>query len=117
MNAHDYHRQLVAQVDSVSAITSSNISFREIDEHECYVKAILIFASGHELHLAEYVVIRGEQAQRPQYRYQLLTVEKKSRWRDGTTHRITKSFPHFRFIGTLLPIKSAHRAKCPRRMP
>ncbi len=34
MNAQDYHRQLVAQIDSISAIVSSEISFREIDEKE-----------------------------------------------------------------------------------
>ena len=96
MNAQDYHHQLVAQIASIPAIASSNIAFREIDENECYVKAVLTFATGHELHLAEYVVIQGEQVQRTKYRYQLLTAEKKplSRWDNAVHHREIPTFPH-----------------------
>jgi hypothetical protein len=95
VNAQDYHRQFIAQIASIPAIASSTISFREIDDNECYVKAILTFATGHELHLAEYVVIRGEQAQRTKYRYQLLTAEKEplARWDNAPHHKEISTFP------------------------
>ncbi len=98
MNAQDYHRQLVAQIDSIAAIVSSDISFREIDENECYVKAILIFATGHELHLVEYVVIQNDQVQRSKYRYQLLSIDNKPlvRWDNAPHHKEIPTFPFHR---------------------
>ena len=98
MNARDYHRQLVALVGAVSAIASSNISFREIDQDQCYLQATLTFATGHELRLAEYVLLRGEHVQRPKYRYQLLSADKKpcARWDNAPHHKEISTFPHHR---------------------
>jgi hypothetical protein len=98
VNAQDYHRQLVAQIDSISAIVSSEISFREIDENECYIKAILNFATGHELHLVEYVVIQNDQIQRSKYRYQLLSIDNKplARWDNAPHHKEIPTFPFHR---------------------
>ncbi|MBI3737961.1 MAG: hypothetical protein HY258_02825 [Chloroflexi bacterium] len=95
MNAQGYHRQLVALIGSIPAIVSSDVSFREIDENECYIKAVLTFASGHALHLAEYVVVRGDQVVRLKYRYQLLTAENKplARWDNAPHHKLVATFP------------------------
>ncbi|MBI3912571.1 MAG: hypothetical protein HY327_00025 [Chloroflexi bacterium] len=95
MNAQGYHRQLVALIGSIPAIVSSDISFREIDENECYIKAVLAFASGHALHLAEYVIVRGDRVTRPKYRYQLLTTENKplARWDNAPHHKSVATFP------------------------
>ena len=98
MNAHDYHRQLVSQIAAIPAVASSNITFREIDDNECYVKAVLTFVTGHELHLAEYVEIRDEEAHRAKYRYQLLTAEKQplARWDNAPHHKEIPTFPDHR---------------------
>jgi hypothetical protein len=98
VNSQDYHRQFIALIDSVSSITASNVTFREIDETECYIKAILTFATGHELHLAEYVKLEGEHLQRSKYRYQLLSADKQliSRWDNAPHHRQTSTFPYHR---------------------
>jgi hypothetical protein len=98
VNAQDYHRQIVALIASISAISSSSVTFREIDENECYVKAVLTFATGHELHLAEYVILRAENVERSKYRYQLLSVDKKplARWDNAPHHSQVATFPHHR---------------------
>ena len=98
MNAQDYYRQLVALVGSISAIASSSVSFREIDENACYIKAVLAFATGYELYLAEYVIVRGELVQRSKYRYQLLSADKKplARWDNAPHHKEISTFPHHR---------------------
>lgn len=96
MNAQDYHRQFIAQIAAIPAIESSEISFREIDEDECYLKAKLKFVTGHELHVAEYIVIRAEQIVRSKYRYQLLTQEKTplARWDNAPHHKEIATFPY-----------------------
>jgi hypothetical protein len=103
VNAQDYHRQLVAQIDSISAIVSSEISFREIDENECYIKAILIFATGHELRPVEYVVIQNDQVQRSKYHFQLLSIDNKP---PGAVGQRTPSQGDFH-----ISVPSAHRSR------
>jgi hypothetical protein len=105
VNAQEYHRRLIAQIDALPTIVSSNITFREIDENECYIKAVLMFATGHELHLAEYVVLQGEQPSRLKYRYQLLSREHAplARWDNAPHHKELATFPdhwHDRFDQT-----------------
>ncbi|MBI5650700.1 MAG: hypothetical protein HZC40_09700 [Chloroflexi bacterium] len=98
MNVHDYHHQLVALIDSIAAIVASDISFREVDENECYIKATLTFATGHSLHLAEYVVIQDNEVTRSKYRYQLLTPDKNAlaRWDNAPHHKSLATFPDHR---------------------
>ena len=98
MNAQAYYQQLIALIGSVSSIVSSNVTFREIDETECYIKAMLTFATGHELHLAEYVTLDGMRIRRLKYRYQLLTADKQMlpRWDNAPHHKNISSFPYHR---------------------
>ena len=105
MNAQEYHRKLVALIDSVAIIGSSDVSFREIDENECYLKAVLNFVPGHELHLAEYVAFEKEKITRHKYRYQLLTPDKKSlaRWDNAPHHKSLSTFPDHHHNSNDLP--------------
>ncbi|MBI5303673.1 MAG: hypothetical protein HY868_16170 [Chloroflexi bacterium] len=98
MNAQEYYRQLLVLIGPVSAIVSSDVSYREIDENECYIKAVLKFVQGHVLHLAEYVVIVNDQVVRTKYRYQLLDAGNKSiaRWDNAPHHKDVATFPHHR---------------------
>jgi hypothetical protein len=102
VNAQEYHRQLLALIGPISAIISSQVSFREIDENEFYIKAILKFVRGHVLHLAEYVVIVNDQVVRTKYRYQLLDAENKfvARWDNAPHHKEIATFPHHRHDAT-----------------
>lgn len=98
MNASDYHQQFVQAVRDISAILKTDIEFREIDEKECYLKAVITFTRGYTLHLAEYIAIKDEQITRLKYRYQLLDNQDKpiSRWDNAPHHKQVKTFPHHR---------------------
>ncbi len=96
MNAQGYHRQFIDLISRIPAIVNSNVEFREIDENECYLKATLTFASGHVLHIAEYVIIQGDNLRRTKYRYQLLDNSQKhvSRWDNVPHHKDIETFPN-----------------------
>lgn len=98
MNASDYHRQFVESIREISAILKSEIEFREIDDKECYLKAIITFTRGYTLHIAEYISLENEEISRLKYRYQLLDNEQKpvSRWDNAPHHKQIKTFPHHR---------------------
>ena len=98
MNAREYYQQLVAMVSALPAIVASNLTYREIDENECYIKGTLVFASGHELHIAEYIIVQTDAIMREKYRYQLLTIDSRQivRWDNAAHHREIYTFPNHR---------------------
>jgi hypothetical protein len=108
VNAQDYHRQLVELFDSITLIVESDVSFREIDTDECYIKATLTWATGHILYLAEYVMIQSDEITRSRYRYQLLTPDKKPiiRWDNAPHHKSLSTFPEHQHDATGLPYPS-----------
>lgn len=56
MTSREYFAALQRIISSHPLVGASTLTFSEIDIHECYIKGVLTLASGHELHLAEYVV-------------------------------------------------------------
>ncbi len=95
MNAKEYYRQIARLVSETPAIADSEITFREIDENECYIKAILRFGSGYSLHVAEYVTLQDETIARVKYRYELLDTSQHHvwRWDNAPHHREVETFP------------------------
>ncbi len=98
MKASDYHRQFVESIRELAAILKSETEFREIDERECYLKAVITFTHGYTLRIAEYVVIEGERPQRLKYRYQLLDANQVpiSPCDNAPHHKHVSTFPHHR---------------------
>lgn len=98
MSAGDYHRQFIEAIREISAILKSEVEFREIDEKECYLKAVITFAGGYTLQMAEYAEIEGDQVRRLKYRHQLLDAAKNpiSRWDNAPHHKQVRTFPHHR---------------------
>lgn len=110
MNAVTYHQAFVQAIGGIAAITRSEIAFHEIDDNECYVKASLVFATGHVLHVAEYVVLNGDEVVRLKYRYQLLDAQAKhiARWDNAPHHSGLEDFPHH-FYDALGNVQSARK--------
>lgn len=96
MNAQEYYQLFIQTIGAIPAIARSEVTFNEIDENECYLKAILTFATEDSLHIAEYVVTRGESIHRLKYRYQLLDRAHRHivRWDNAPHHRGLENFPH-----------------------
>jgi hypothetical protein len=86
---------LKAIKDNAWIRNEEKISFREIGEREGYVRGHLYLHGGHELHVAEYVVINQGKPVAIKYRYQLQTPDNKSivRWDNAPHHRNINSFP------------------------
>ena len=102
MTAQEYHRWFIQTIGEVASIVKSELTFREIDEYECYLKAVLTFATGHTLHISEYVILDSAGAERLKYRYQLLDANNVhlARWDNAPHHSGTESFPYHRHNAT-----------------
>ncbi len=102
MTSQEYHRWFVQACDEIASITKSEITFREIDERECYLKAVLTLVSGHALHIAEYVVLHTDGVERLKYRNQLLDANniRLMRWDNAPHHSRIETFPHHRHNAT-----------------
>lgn len=107
MNPQDYHRRFIELTSRIPAIVDSKVEFREIDENECYLKAALTFASGHVLHIAEYVITQANAVKREKYRYQLLDSRQRhlSRWDNVPHHKDMETFPdHYHNSGDVVHV-------------
>lgn len=98
MKATTYHRHLTTIIESNPAVVASEISFREIDENECYIRGILHLSGGYSIHIAEYVITEPEPPRRLKYRYQLQDADgmQIARWDNAPHHRDLETFPDHR---------------------
>ena len=92
----DYFSFFLEAIKDNVWVRNEEVSFREIGEKEGYIRGILYLHGGHELHVAEYVVINQGRPIAIKYRYQLQTPDSKftARWNNAPHHKTVTSFPH-----------------------
>jgi hypothetical protein len=97
LNAREYYLVLQAAIHAAPHVLQSDLSFEEIDPHECYLRGVLRLIGNLELHVAEYVVT-APVVRREKYRYHLQTAAGQLIGRrDNVAHHPTVStFPHHR---------------------
>ena len=92
----EYFVQLLDMLRHNRWVVSEDLSFREIDSNEGYVRGTLYLNGGCVLHVAEYIEIEQGLAKRIKYRYQLqdhndLLVR---RWDNAPHHKEISTYPH-----------------------
>ncbi len=99
--------QILDAVERSIWVRSDEITFREIDEKEGYIKGILYLHGGYTLHIAEYVEIFHGQAKCAKYRYQLQDRrdELLARWDNAPHHEEIATFPNHKHCrdGEIVP--------------
>ncbi|MEW6667273.1 MAG: DUF6516 family protein [Thermodesulfobacteriota bacterium] len=97
MNARDYYLSLQAAIHAAPHVLRSDMRFEEIDINECYVRGVLSFIAGFELHISEYVVSEPT-VTRLKYRYHLQASDGGlvSRWDNAPHHPEISGFPDHR---------------------
>jgi hypothetical protein len=95
VNPRAYYSSLQAIIEGEPLVSSSDLTLREIDSAECYVRGSLFLVGGYVLHVAEYVITDPEPPSRIKYRYQLLDPRGRPvrRWDNAPHHRDVPSFP------------------------
>lgn len=95
MKGREYYRHLQNAISSSAFVLDSQVSYTEIDVNECYVRGVLTFANGYELHIAEYVITEPT-ILRTKYRYHLQNQASDliARWDNAPHHRAVGTFPH-----------------------
>lgn len=94
----EYFYQLLHITKENSWVLNEELTFREIDDKEGYIKGTLYLYGGFTLHVAEYVVIKEEDPIREKYRYQLQDTKDRllSRWDNAPHHAEISTYPHHR---------------------
>lgn len=97
MNARTYYLNLQATIHAAPHVLRSDMHFEEIDVNECYVRGVLSFMGGFELHISEYAVTEPT-VTRLKYRYHLQASDGRlvSRWDNAPHHLQISSFPDHR---------------------
>ncbi len=92
----DYFLLFLETIKNCTWVLNKEVSFREIDEKEGYIRGTLYLYNSYELHIAEYIVISHGKPIAEKYRYQLQTPDGIStiRWDNAPHHRTLSSFPH-----------------------
>ena len=67
----EYYDYLLSKLGQSGWVVHKELSFRQIDDKEAYIRGELWLFGGLILHIAEYVVIRKGKPDRDKYRYQL----------------------------------------------
>ena len=73
----DYFSFFLEAIKDNAWVRNEEVSFREIGEKEGYIRGTLYLHGGHELHVAEYVVINQGRPIAIKYRYQLQAPDSK----------------------------------------
>ena len=91
----EYFETLLFEITHHTWVVHEELTFRQIDEHEGYVKGVLHIHGGLVLHVAEYVMIRQNMPQRLKYRYQLLDSHEQfvARWDNAPHHKDIPTHP------------------------
>jgi len=67
----EYFDQLLQQTKESGWVLNEELTFREIDDKEGYIRGTLHIYGGFTLHVAEYIDIKEGYPKRYKYRYQL----------------------------------------------
>lgn len=94
----EYFYKLLDITKESSWVLNEELTFREIDDREGYIRGTLYLYGGFTLHVAEYVVIKEEYPIRKKYRYQLQDTEERllSRWDNAPHHAEISTHPYHR---------------------
>lgn len=84
-----------------------DLTFRQIDEHEGYIRGTLHLYGGFSLHVAEYVFLEDDCPKLAKYRYQLMDSQNifVARWDNAPHHQDVATHPFHRHVhpGTIEP--------------
>ena len=92
----EYFVQLLDMLRCNPWVVNEDLSFREIDTAEGYIRGALYLNGGCVLHVAEYITIEQGLSKRIKYRYQLQdhTDQLIKRWDNAFHHKEISTFPH-----------------------
>lgn len=92
----EHFSQILDTARSNSWVRNEDLTFREIDDKEGYIRGILYLHGGCALHIAEYVEIKNGRAKCIKYRYQLQDRKEKllARWDNAPHHKEIATFPN-----------------------
>ncbi len=68
----EYFEQVFQSVQKHSWVIHGDLTFRQIDDREGYIRGTLYLYGGFSLHVAEYVLLEEHHPTIVKYRYQLL---------------------------------------------
>ena len=76
-------------------VIHEELTLRQIDDAEGYIKGVLHLYGGYALHVAEYVILRAGRPERLKYRYQLLDRANQllTRWDNAPHHPQIETHP------------------------
>ena len=91
----DYFDLLLQTLREHSWVIHEELTFRQIDDHEGYVRGTLHLYGGFSLHVAEYVRLEKPPPVRMKYRYQLLDSHGAfvARWDNAPHHQDISTHP------------------------
>ena len=91
-----YFNHLLEIISKTEWIIHHELSFRQTDDREAYIRGELYLYGGFVLHAAEYVIIENNEfIKRPKYRYQLQDKENilTARWDNAPHHSEISTYP------------------------
>lgn len=91
----EYFAHLRQELSHSPWVIHHDLTFRQIDVQEGYLKGILYLHGGFTLHVAEYIEIRAEGINRPKYRYHLQDASNTliARWDNAPHHQDVETTP------------------------
>ena len=92
----EYFSKLIDAIRNSSWLQNEDLTFREIDEKEGYIRGILFLHGGYTLHIAEYISVKHGHPERIKYRYQLQNIKDDllARWDNAPHHKKISSYPY-----------------------
>ena len=92
----EYFAQLLEITRNNSWVRNEELTFREIDEKEGYIRGTLALHGGYMLHVAEYVQIIQGHPECIKYRYQLQDKKDNflARWDNAPHYETISTYPH-----------------------
>jgi len=96
----EYYDYLLDTIRHSGWIVHKELSFRQIDDKEAYIRGELWLFGGLVLHIAEYVVIRKGKPDKDKYRYQLLDNQNNmiARWDNAPHHPEIPTHPYHKHL-------------------
>lgn len=99
MTPRSYFLELQQIALSATFVATCDLAYQEINATRCYINGILHLKSGHQLHVAEFVVLETS-VTRLKYRYHLQRVDGVlvARWDNAPHHPQIATFPDHKHV-------------------
>lgn len=100
-NISGYFSRLAELAEQSEWTVHQDISFRQTDDREAYIRGTLYLRGGFVLHIAEYTVIRDDGSlERSKYRYQLQDHQDQmiARWDNAPHHDRIPTYPFHKHL-------------------